>query len=63
MNLSDFVMPLIIAVCATVYAIFVGRAQASRLRSLQVDISKGSLKGYFVVLAVIAMVLVSFLVS
>jgi hypothetical protein len=63
MNLSDFVMPLIVAVCAAVYAIFVGRAQALRLRGLQVDISKGSLKGYFVVLAVIAMVLVSFLVS
>ncbi len=56
---SGMWLQLLIAASAVVYAIFAGRAQASRLRNLREDISHGRMRGFLVVAVVIALILAS----
>ncbi len=60
MSRADLLLPVLVAAAAVIYAIFVGRAQASRLRSLQGDVSNGKLRGLLTIAVVIAMILASF---
>ena len=60
MRLADLLLPLLVAASALIYAIFAGRAQASRLRSLHVDVSNGRLRGFLTIAIVIATILASF---
>jgi hypothetical protein len=60
MSRADLLMPLLIAASAAVYGIFVGRAQASRLRNLHADVSNGTLRGFLALAVVVAIVLASF---
>jgi hypothetical protein len=55
----NFLLPLLVAAFAVPFAIFVGRAQASRMRGLREDIMTGKLRGYLVIFFVIMLVLAS----
>ena len=59
MSLADLLLPLLVAASAAISAIFAGRAQASRLRSLHKDISNGNLRGYLTISVVIVVVFAS----
>ncbi|MGL4396237.1 MAG: hypothetical protein ACRCS9_06850 [Hyphomicrobium sp.] len=61
MNMSfyDFLLPFLVAACAVPFAIFVGRAQASRMRELRDDLLTGKSRGNLVIFVVIMMILAS----
>lgn len=59
MGRADLLLPLLVAASAAIYAVLAGRAQASRLRNLQADVSAGNLRGFLMIAVVIAMVLAS----
>lgn len=59
MKLSYFLLPSLIIASAMLYAVLVGRSQAGRLRSLQMDLADGRLRGFAVIAVVIAMILAS----
>ncbi len=61
MSLLDFLLPLLIAASAVPFAIYVGRAQASRMRELSEDVLTGKLRGYLVIMVVIIISLASLL--
>ncbi len=60
MSLFNFFPPMLIAASAVLFAIFVSRAQALRMRELREDILTGNLRGYLVVLVVIIMIIATF---
>ena len=59
MSFADFLLPLLIGASAVVYGIYSGRAEASRLRSLHLDVSNGKLRGYLVIFAVSTIIIAS----
>jgi hypothetical protein len=61
MSLADFLLPLLIAASAVAYGIFAGRARASRLRSLHQDVSNSRMRGYLVIVAVIGIIIATFI--
>lgn len=63
MSLAAILMPLLIAASSVIYAIFAGRAQATRLRALNQDVSNRKLRGYLTLSVVIAMILASLLIQ
>jgi hypothetical protein len=60
MDWTDILLPSLVAVLAAIFAVFAGRAQASRLRGLHVDARNGNLRGILTIAAVIAVVFASF---
>ncbi len=59
MSKWEFLLPLLIAASAVPFAIFAGRAQASRMRELGEDIVTGKARGHLVILVVLFMVFAS----
>lgn len=59
MTLTDIVLPILIAAAASIYAMFAGRAQSSRLRGLHQDFANGKLRGYLTISVVPAVMLAS----
>lgn len=57
MSLAHVLLVLIIAASALIYAIFAGKAQAGRLRSLEMDFLDGKLRGFAVIVFVLLMIL------
>lgn len=59
MSGENLLLPFLVAIAAAVFAVYAGRAQASRLRNLHVDIANGKLRGILTIAAVIVMVIAS----
>lgn len=59
MDRADILLPVLVVVSAVVYGLFVGKAQAGRLRGLQADLVQGKARGFLVLAVVIGLILVS----
>ncbi len=60
MSLAGILLPVLVAVSAVIYGIFVGRAEASRMREVRGDILAGNLRGSLVILVVISAIFASY---
>ena len=60
MSLAGILLPVLVAVSAVIYGIFVGRAEASRMREVRGDIVAGNLRGSLMILVVISTIFASY---